>query len=231
MKTCFLILLAVGIGLISAETPAQDTGKSAAEFGLEYATAQQKNLDQLKLYTWKTHTTMQVKGETKYERTLSNRLNEKDEVVQAVLEEESAGRDKKGVRGRRQDKKKDGKEEWLESIVKAATSYMIMTTGQEVDFFGKAKITDGEGDMAGTKVVRANSVVIDGDGASKWIDPNTLNPKKITFQFVMDDYTINGEVVYRPIENGPNVARFATIRIVDKETVIEIEFLEYTKQL
>jgi hypothetical protein len=231
MKTCSLILLVVGIGLISAQATAQDTDQSAAEFGLEYATAQQKNLNQLKLYTWKTQTTMQAKGETKYERTFSNRLNEKGEVVRAVLEEESAGRDKKGVRGRRQDKKKDDKEEWLESIVKTATSYILMTKGQEVDFFGKAKITDGEGDMAGTKVVRANNVVMEGDGVSKWIDPNALHPKKIAFQFVMDDHTINGEVVYRPIEKGPNVARFATIRIVDKETVIETEFLEYTKQL
>ena len=126
------------------------------------------------------------------------------EVVRAVLDEESAGRDKKGIRGRRQDKKKDDKEEWLESIVKTATAYIFMTTGQEVDFFGKAKITDGEGDMAGTKVVRANNVASSGDGVTKWIDPGALNPKKISFQFVLDDHTINGEVVYRPIKNGPN---------------------------
>ena len=231
MKTRILILLVVGLGLIAVQAPAQDTGKTATEFGLEYATAQQKNVGQLKLFTWKTHTILKSEGETKHERTVSNRLNEKGEVVREILEDESAGRDKKGVRGRRQDKKKSNEEEVLESIVKTATLYLFMSTGQEVDFFAKAKITEGEGDMAGTKVVRAASVLSEGDAVTKWIDPGTLQPKKIQFQFTVDEQTVSGEVMYRPIENGPNVSRFATIRILDEETVIETEFLEYTKQL
>jgi hypothetical protein len=37
--------------------------------------------------------------------------------------------------------------------------------------------------------------------------------------------------LYRPIEEGPNVPRMATINIPSKKGVVTTEFLEYEKQL
>ena len=231
MKMRLLILLVVGLGLITVQAPAQETAQTTAELGLAYATVQQENIDKIKLYRWKTFTTMKSEEETELTRTVSNRLNEKGEMVQELEAEEADGRDKRGVRGRKQDKGKAEKEELLENIVGVIASYIFMSQGQEVDFFVDAKITDGEGDLAGTRAVRATDVSTTGDVVTKWIDPEALRPVKIAFKFEMDEYKINGEVMYRPIEGGPNVPRFATIRIPDKEIVIETEFLEYSKQL
>ena len=40
-----------------------------------------------------------------------------------------------------------------------------------------------------------------------------------------------GEILYRPIEGGPNVPRMATINIPSEKGVIEAEFVDYEKQL
>jgi hypothetical protein len=231
MNTRFLVLLIVGFALLAKQAPAQTSAKETAELGLAYSLVQQENIDQIKLYRWKTYTTMKKEGEAALNRTVSNRLNEKGEMVQELVDEESADRDKRGVRGRKQDKGKSEKEELLEHIVGVVASYIFMSKGEEVDFFDNAKITDGEGDLAGTRVVRATDVATTGDVVEKYIDPEALLPKQIKFQFEIDGHKVNGEVMYRQIENGPNVPRFATIRIVDMEAVVETEFLEYSKQL
>jgi hypothetical protein len=106
-----------------------------------------------------------------------------------------------------------------------------MSKGQEVDFFDKAKITDGEDDLAGMKIVRATDVSLDGDMLQKTIDPETLRPKKIELRFVLEDHAVEGEVMYRPIEDGPNVPRLSTIPISDLDGLVETEFIDYEKQL
>ncbi len=103
--------------------------------------------------------------------------------------------------------------------------------GGEVDFFDNAKVTDGEGAMEGTRTVYGTNVAIDGDKLTKWIDPQTLRPKRIEFSFVLDEHSITGEILYRPITDGPNVPRMSTIRIIDKDQLVETEFIGYKKQL
>ena len=108
---------------------------------------------------------------------------------------------------------------------------MFMSKGGEVDFFDNAKMTDGEDDLEGTRKVYGEGVMIDGDTVTKWIDPQSLRPQRIAFSFELGGHQVTGEVRYRPIENGPNVPRLSTIRIVDEEQVVEIEHIGYEKQL
>ena len=223
------IVLGVATVLTLHAMPAR--ADDSAELGLAYAKAQQENLDEMKKYRWNTHTTLKSGGETKFDFTVSNRLNEKGEMVQEVEEADSNVRRKRGLRGRRQQQAVAELDELLDEIVGTMASYAFMTKGQEVDFFDRAEITEGDGDMEGMRVVRATDVSVDGDTVVKTIDPETLHPGKIEFQFQIEGHSVEGEVLYRPIEDGPNVPRFSTIRVLDMDGLIETEFLDYSKQL
>ena len=227
MRTVQLAIAFVGLGLIAG--PARSDDK--AELGLAYAAAQQENVDQLKSYRWKTHTTMKSEGETKFEFTVANRLNEKGEMVQELEASESSVKKKRGARGRAQKNAMADLDALLKETIAVMASYLFMSKGQEVDFFDKAKITDGEDDLEGTRRVQASNVSVEGDTVTKWIEPDTLRPKRIDFDVMVDGHAVTGEVMYRAIEDGPNVPRFGTIRIADMAGLIEIEFLDYSAQL
>ena len=228
MQARTLIVVILGLALVVGTVVAQD---DVAEFGLAYSSAQQKNIDQIKQYRWKTSTVVTQGGEVKRTRVVSNRLSEKGEMVQTVDEDEKSGRDKKGLRGKRQDNKAEDKEDYFVEIVAKMSAYVFMTKGQEVDFFDKGSVSDGSGDLQGTRMIRASDVLATGDGLTKWVDPETLQTKRIDVFFLVDETTVKGEVLYRPIEGGPNVPRMCTIRVLEKEIVVEAEFMEYTKQL
>jgi hypothetical protein len=216
-------------GIVLMAQPLQ--ADESADLGLAYARAQAENQDQLKLYRWNTSTTMKKEGETKFEMKVSNRLNENGELVQELEDSESSEKQKRGRRGRKQQQAAEELDELLKKTVKVIGSYVFMTKGMEVDFFDKAKITEGEDDMAGLKKVTASNVSVEGDVLTKWIDPDALQTKRIEFAFTIDEHAIKGEVMYRPMEDGPNVPRLATIKIADMDAVIETEYLDYSKQL
>lgn len=204
-----------------------------AEFGLRYATAQQENLDQIKLYQWTSVATVQRNGEIEDKYEIENRLNEKGELVQEVEETEPDESRRQARRGRRHDRKaaRRGDDDLVNEIVAFTASYMFMSKGHEVDFFDNAKMTDGEDDLQGTRKVNGTGVMVDADTLTKWIDPQTLRPQRIAFTFDLDGHQVTGEVRYRSIENGPNVPRLLTVRILDKEQVVEVEYIDYEKQL
>jgi hypothetical protein len=204
-----------------------------AEFGLRYATAQQENLDQIKLYQWTSVATVQRNGEIEDKYEIENRLNEKGELVQEVVGSESDDNRREARRGRRHERRdaRRGNDDLVKDILAVAASYMFMSKGGEVDFFDNAKMTDGEDDLQGTRKVHGAGVMIDGDTVTKWVDPQTLQPQRIAFTYDLDGHQISGEVRYRSIENGPNVPRLSTIRILDEEQVFEIEYIGYEKQL
>lgn len=223
------LILAVVATLLALPAFAEDK----AEFGLKYATAQQENLDQIKLYRWTSVETVERNGEIEGKYEVENRLNEKGELVQEVVESESDESRRHARRDRRHERKasRRGEDELVDEVLALAASYMFMSKGREVDFFDNAKVTDGEDDMQGTRKVHGAGVMIDGDTVTKWVDPQTLRTQRIAFTFDQDGHQITGEVRYRSIENGPNVPRLSTIRILDKEQVVEIEYTGYEKQL
>ena len=216
---------------ICVSAAASAVAEESAELGLRHATARQASVEQLKQFTWQTDTMLLQGGEAKVHVTVANRLNEKGEMVQTVETAETNVRKKRGLRGRSQAQKADEVGQLVNQIVVTMASYIFMSKGQEVDFFDKATITDGTGADAGKLVVQGANVSVPGDLVTKWIDPETLYTTKITFEAVINEVAVLGEVLFRPIENGPNVPRMATVDMPSMEGVMSTEFLEYKKQL
>jgi len=237
MKTKYAVaLMVLALALIS-NALAQDTAAQAsastdpAELGKRSATVHQTCVDQLKRYSWNIDSMLSKDGEAKIHVVANCRLNEKGELVQEVEKAETSVRHKRGLRGRAQSQKLNELSILLDHIVDQMVTYTYMSTDEESAFFKKATITEGSGDDAGKLIVKATDVSTKGDKVTKWIDATSLYPTRITFEAVVDEVPVDGEVLYRPIEGGPNVPRMATINIPSEKGVIEAEFLDYAKQL
>ena len=227
MKIKHTVVLSALVFGIAAGVLAQDS----AELGLRYATVQQTSTDQLKQYTWQADTKLSQSGAAKVHVVLDCRLNEKGEMVQEVETAETSVKQKRGLRGRSQQAHASEVGAFLNKVVAQTASYIFMSKGQEVDFFDKATITEGAGDDAGKLIVQAGDISVAGDKVTKWIDKESMFTVKITFTSVVDEIPVSGEVMYRPIEDGPNVPRMATVDIPSQDGVMETEFLKYEKQL
>ena len=227
MNTKQVVVLAALTLAVAAGAAAEDQ----AELGLRYAEVQSAGMDQLKRYTWHTDTRLASGGETKVHYNLACRLNEKNEMVQEVVEAETSVRRKRGLCGRAQQAQAEEVGAFLDQVLQVTASYIFMSKGREVDFFDKATITDGTGEDVGKMVVTASNVSVKGDTVTKWIDPASLYPVRITFEAIIEEVPVTGEVLYRPIEDGPNVPRMATINIPSKQGVVTAEFMDYAKQL
>jgi hypothetical protein len=227
MKPKYAMALAVLVVMIATSTVAEEP----AELGPRYADAQAASLEMLKQYRWSTESYLEVDGETKFHFILACRLNEKGEMVREVVSQESTIRRKRGFRGLAQREKAEEAGELLDHIVDITVSYIYMTRVEVVEYFNSATITEGTGDDAGKIIVQGTDVTVKGDKVTKVVDPETLYPKRITFESTAGDVPISGEILFRPIEGGPNVPRMATIHVPSKNGVVETEFLDYAKQL
>ena len=231
MSRGFLICCCAALAAVATALAADPAAEDQAALGLRYGEVQQTDFEQLKRYTWHADTRLASGGETKVHYKLACRLNEKNEMTQEVVESESSVHRKRGLRGRAQAAHAEEVGAFLEKVVQVTASYIFMSKGREVDFFDKATITDGTGEDVGKMVVQSSNVSVEGDKVTKWIDPEALHPIRITFETIVDEVPVTGEVLYRPIEGGPNVPRMATINIPSEKGVIEAEFVDYEKQL
>jgi hypothetical protein len=230
MKAKFVLTLAALVVMVMM-VPMVAIAEEPAEIGPRYAEAQDASMEKLKQYKWSTETYLEVEGETKFHFILACRLNEKGEMVREVESSESTVRRKRGFRGLAQQQKAEEAGKLLDQIVDVTVSYIYMTKDEVVEFFNSATITDGTGDDAGKLIVKGSDVTVKGDKVTKVVNPETLFPVRITFESTAGDVPISGEILFRPIEGGPNVPRMATINVPSKEGVVEAEFLDYAKQL
>jgi hypothetical protein len=227
MRIKFLIALGALVVLVAATGIAEDP----AQLALRVADAQTANLAQFQHYSWSIDATIAVDGTVKAHVVSNERFNEKGEVVFDVVTSETTVKRKRGLRGRSQQAQMEEMSAFLNHVLSVAASYAVMTKGEQVDFFDKATITEGSGDTAGMLTAVSKDVSVKGDEVTKQIVAETLFVKSITFETVVDGVPVTGEILYRPIEGGPNVPRMATIDIPSQSQVVELEFMNYAKQL
>lgn len=227
MNSKRMIALATLVVIVAATGNAEDP----AQLALRVSDAQKANLGALQHYTWSIDATLSQDGAVKAHVVSNDHFNEKGELVYEVEKSETSTKKKRGLRGQAQQSAMADMSEFLGHVMSLTASYAVMSKGEMVDFFDKATISEGTGDAVGTITAVGSNAGVPGDKVTKLIDAKTLFPRKITFEAVVDEVPISGEILYRPIEGGPNVPRMATINIPSENQVIEAEFTNYAKQL
>jgi hypothetical protein len=224
MKRVGVIILLAAWALCAAAEEAKDVGPV-------YADKQAASLQMLKSYKWTTDLHLSTEDGKQIHYELACRLNEKGEMVREVTASDSNIRRKRGFRGMAQHEQAEEAGELLDHVVEVTASYMYTTRSAELEFFEAATITDGTGDDAGRLIVVGKDVTVDGDEVTKVVDPVTMYPVRITYESKAGEEPITGEILFRPIEGGPNVPRMATIHVPSRKGEVTAEFINYAKQL
>jgi hypothetical protein len=216
--------------IIALPVKAQDT--DPAQRALQYAEVQQKNIAALKAYSWKTRTVITMDEKPMMTMLIQARFDADGKLQHTTISSESHVDKKRGMRGKKQKKKIEELSQLIEKVVRLQATYVIMSKGQLVDYFEKAAIQDGMGEMAGMKRFYAKSVLAPNDDLTIWIDPSTGLNQKLTIKAPLDEKTVvNGIIDYKAIKDGPTTASVSVLKIPSQKIKIKSERFDYIKQL
>jgi hypothetical protein len=216
MKYLVPVMLVIAFAFALPVT-AQDT--DSAQRALKYAEVQQKNIDALTTYSWKTRTEIAV-----------NETPMLTALIQARFDAD--GKLQHTTRGKKQKQKLEELGQLIEKVVRLQASYAIMSKGQLVDLFEKATFEDGAGEMKGMKKIHAKSVLVRNDELTLWVDPSTGLNRKLTIKTPLDEQAVvEGTIDYKTIKDGPTTASVSVLTIPSQGIGIRSERFDFIKQL
>jgi len=209
---------------------AQDT--DPAQLALRYAEDQQKNLEVVKTYSWKTRTEITMDDAPMLTALIQARFDGDGTLQHTTISTESHVEPKRGMRGRKQKQKLEELGQLVEKVVALQASYILMSKGQLVDFFEKATFEDGTGEMKGMEKIHAKGVLVRNDELTVWIDPSTGLNRKLTIKTPLDEQTVvEGTIDYKTIKDGPTTASVSVLTIPSQGIGIKSERFDFIKQL
>jgi len=224
-----LAILVTGFGFVVPVT-AQDA--DPAQRALKYAEAQEKNLEALQTYSWKTRTEIAVNETPMLTALIQARFDTDGKLQHTTISSESHVEKKRGIRGKKQKQKLEELGQLIEKVVRLQASYAIMSKGQLVDLFEKATFEDGAGEMKGMKKIHAKSVLVRNDELTLWVDPSTGLNRKLTIKTPLDEQTVvEGTIDYKTIKDGPTTASVSVLTIPSQGIGIRSERFDFIKQL
>ena len=105
------------------------------------AQAMKQNQIALQQYTWKSQTQIRKEGEVKATKLFSSRYSANGEVVQLLIDEQSAKLPKFGIRGMVAKKKKEEATKLIDGLQRFAKSYGELPPAKMQEFMKTAKVT------------------------------------------------------------------------------------------
>jgi hypothetical protein len=225
----FILVIAIVFVFVSPVT-AQDA--DPAQRALKYAEAQQKNIDTLKTYSWKTRTEISENENPMLTTLIQARFDADGKLQHTTISSESHVEKKRGIKGKKQKQKLEELGQLIEKVVSLQVSYISMSKGQMVDFFEKATFEEGTGEMEGMKKIHAKGVLVPNDELTVWVDPSTGLKRKLTIKTPLDEETIvDGSIYCNAIKDGPTTASLSVLTIPSQGISIKIESFDFIKQL
>jgi hypothetical protein len=200
------LVLAVLVG--AAAVFAQETTQTAApaattssdDLALKVADAAKANQAALTKYSWKAKADLAKDAQSMATSVSEMRFNTEGKLEVTNVGGESNVDDKRGVRGRKQEKGMEDFAAFLEGVLNHSFKYIFMSKGTLVDVFDRAKIEQAEGSVN----VAASDVYVKGDKLNLSVDPASNLARTLNFTTTLGQDTITGKVTYGKIENGPN---------------------------
>jgi hypothetical protein len=220
------IILSIMMFFLAVPASAQDAKPDSDQLALDVANAQQANRAALAKYSWRVKTQLTKDGETMATNVTEMRFNSDGKLETTKIAGESNIEEKRGLRGRQQEKKLNDFGEYLEGVLDQAFNYVFMSKGTLVDVFDRAKITHTESSVD----VSAGDLFVKGDELSMTLDPADKLTRTLTFKTTKGEDTIIGTVTLNKIENGPNRPTKFEIQIPAQSLVISSETYDWLLQ-
>lgn len=225
MKMAGLIMAAVAASAVAQ--PKLDRAQMAVDF----SKAQTKNLGSLKKYSWKNRMEMREQGGPATVDLNLIRFDSDGKVQKTRIGGTPPPAPKPGLRGRSQRRKIEQRKQMAEKIANLVRSYALpATTGTLVDFFEKAVILQGTGEMKGNFNLQGGKYLKPGDKVTLWLDSLTNMPEKMRFQTNLDNTSVEGEITYSLLKDGTYYPQKTVVKIPDKKLQAVIENFNFTKR-
>jgi hypothetical protein len=224
--TGFLILFSVISLFFAGSVSAQVDMDNLA---LTVSKAEQANLEKLKAYIWKRQSDVYLSDVLKVTVLSECKFDSSGKIDIYPIEAKSTSKEKPGIRGRVQSNAAEDKIDYVANALELSLAYAYMTKGELLDFFGKAKVSEGTG---GLMVISAENVKLKGDKLTVHIDPATHLIKYKEFSSFLDKDPIAGKLFYETFSSSGIVhGTNTTLNLPAQKTRIEAKNLDYAQRV
>ena len=187
------------------------------------AQAIKQNQIALQQYTWKSQTQIRKDGEIKATKLFSSRYAANGEVVQLLLEEQSAKLPKFGIRGMVAKKKKEEAMELVDGLQRFARSYAELPAGKMQELMKTAKVML-EGN---TLRLEAGNVLQSGDSMVIWLDATTRRQRRIEINSSFDMKPVRIVTEFKDLPNGPTYLARSVVDYPGEKLTLTMENFGY----
>lgn len=196
------------------------------KLSLDIKTKYQQNAQQLAQYTWQRTTQVFMKGELKVTMLSAISIGPDGKIVDNLIEKESTGTKKPGVRGAIQKNEIEDLKTYVKNAITLVNQYIFMSKGQLVDLFDKGTLSE----LGGNLQVQGFNFIVQGDNLQFLYNMTSLQTISQTITTVMNGDPVKAKVVYK-IFNGVNVVDNFTLDLPAKGLNATVTNSAFAKKL
>src|ERR1051325_7686450 len=191
------------------------------------AQAMKQNQVALQQYTWKSQTQIRKEGEIRATKLFSNRYSANGEVVQLLIEEQSAKLPKFGIRGMVAKKKKEEAMSLIDALQRFAKSYAELPPAKMQEFMKTARVTLETSTPQPLLRMEAVNVLLSGDSMTVWLDANTRRQRRIEINSSFDARLVRMVTEFKDIPDGPTYMARSVLDYPGEELTLTMENFGY----
>ncbi len=191
------------------------------------AQAMKQNQVALQQYTWKSQTQIRKEGEIKATKLFSSRYSANGEVVQLLIEEQSAKLPKFGIRGMVAKKKKEEATKLVDALQRFAKSYGELPPAKMQEFMKTAKVTLEANAPQPMLRLESTNVLQSGDSMVVWVDANTRRQRRIEINSSFDAKPVRIVTEFKDIPDGPTYMARSVLDYPGEELTLTMENFGY----
>jgi hypothetical protein len=188
---------------------------------------QEQNQVALQQYTWKSQTQIRKDGEIKATKLYSNRYAANGEVVQLLIEEQSAKLPKFGIRGMVAKKKKEEATKLIEALQRLAKSYGELPPAKMQEFMKTARVALETNTSHPLLRLEAANVLQSRDSMVLWLDANTRRQRRIEINSSLDAKPVRIVTEFKDLPDGPTYMARSVVDYPDEELTLTMENFGY----
>ena len=191
------------------------------------AQAMKQNQMALQQYTWKSQTQIRKEGEIKATKLFSSRYAANGEVVQLLIEEQSAKLPKFGIRGMVAQKKKEEATKLIESLQRFAKSYAELPPAKMQEFIKTAKVTLETNTVQPSLRLEGANVLQPGDSMVVWVDANSRRQRRIEINSSFEGKRVRIVTEFKDLPAGPTYMARSVVDYPEEELTLTMENFGY----
>ena len=191
------------------------------------AQAMKQNQAALQQYTWKSQTQIRKEGEIKATKLFSNRYSANGEVVQLLIEEQSARLPKFGIRGMVAKKKKEEATKLIDALQRFAKSYAELPPAKMQEFMKIAKVTLETNAPQPLLRLEATNVLQPRDSMVVWLDANTRRQRRIEINSTFDGNPVRIVTEFKDLPDGLTYLSRSVVDYPQEELILTMENFGY----